>query len=124
MDDFKVPSSVPQDLLLIQEIVGLAPTEKKEEKIVPPPPVEDDINSSDSEAETESVKTEILEEPKIEKPPAEEAAVYVFLHMTPPFMNGSIGLNPPILRQTSLMAIRRNQKPKLASRKYKPSMKM
>lgn len=39
MDGFKVPQNVPQDLLLIQEFIGVQN---------PPPQLEDEIDSSDS----------------------------------------------------------------------------
>ena len=47
MDGFKVPQNIPQDLLLIQEFIGVPP---------PPPPnpqQEDEIDSSDSETVSE-----------------------------------------------------------------------
>jgi len=123
MADFKVPSSVPQDLLLIQELVGIAPT-VAEEKITQPPSVEDDISSSDSEAETESVKAELLNEPKNEKPQAEEVAVYVIFIRLSLFMNGFPGPNRLIRRQTNPTKTHQNRKPKPVSRKSKQSMKM
>lgn len=46
MDGFKVPQNIPQDLLLIQEFIGLPiPT--------PKPQQEDEIDSSDSETVSE-----------------------------------------------------------------------
>lgn len=46
MDGFKVPQNIPQDLLLIQEFIGVPnPT--------PEPQQEDDIDSSDSETVSE-----------------------------------------------------------------------
>ena len=47
MDRFKVPQNIPQDLLLIQEFIGVPnPT--------PSPQQEDEINSSDNDSETVS----------------------------------------------------------------------
>ena len=46
MDGFKVPQNIPQDLLLIQEFIGVPnPTSE--------PQQEDDIDSSDSETVSE-----------------------------------------------------------------------
>lgn len=52
MDSFKVPLSLPQDLLLIQSLVGATeaiPSQKK----APSVPIEDDIGSSGSEPDSE-----------------------------------------------------------------------
>lgn len=52
MDSFKVPLSLPQDLLLIQSLVGVneaIPLQKR----APSVPIEDDIESSGSEPDSE-----------------------------------------------------------------------
>ena len=46
MDGFKVPQNIPQDLLLIQEFIGVPNS-------TPKPQQEDDIDSSDSETVSE-----------------------------------------------------------------------
>ena len=46
MDGFKVPQNIPQDLLLIQEFIGVP-------NPIPKPQQEDDIDSSDSETVSE-----------------------------------------------------------------------
>ena len=46
MDGFKVPQNIPQDLLLIQEFIGVP-------NPAPKPQQEDDIDSSDSETVSE-----------------------------------------------------------------------
>jgi H/ACA ribonucleoprotein complex non-core subunit NAF1 len=60
MDRFKVPQSIPQDLLLIQEYIGVLPPLPAPQK--PEPAVddeEDDINSSSEEESDNASEEEI-----------------------------------------------------------------
>ena len=53
--DFKVPSTVPQDLLLIQDLIGTLPPLNISQKRVPDSPdsSDDSIASTESEVESE-----------------------------------------------------------------------
>ena len=54
---FKIPSAIPQDLLLIHDLVGEAPAPHTPE----PHPVDDSIASSDSDTDSErEVEADIL----------------------------------------------------------------
>lgn len=55
MDGFKVPHSIPQDLLLIQEYIGVPPPLSVPEKVETDAGVnDDDISSSDEDSSEES----------------------------------------------------------------------
>lgn len=51
--DFKVPSTVPQDLLLIQDLIGTIPPLTLSAKHVPDDSSDDSIASTDGEVESE-----------------------------------------------------------------------
>ena len=50
MDGFKIPSDIPQDLLLIQSLVGTVEYEKQQQKIntARPTPIDSSSSSGDS----------------------------------------------------------------------------
>lgn len=61
MDGFKVPSAVPQDLQLIQDIIGVLPVPPAPVHKTPSPqpssaPQDDNIDSSDGESDADSEK--------------------------------------------------------------------
>ena len=53
MDGFKVPQSIPQDLLLIQEYIGVPPPLPIPEKLETDADVDDDDISSSSDEDSE-----------------------------------------------------------------------
>lgn len=76
MDSFKIPSSVPQDLQLIHEIIGEISIPPVQKSASPQPTsvvFDEDINSSDSDIDSErEVEANILggpDEEEDESPP-------------------------------------------------------
>lgn len=54
MDAFKIPETIPQDLLLIHDIIGVLPTANPTASLKPVGVDEDCIDSSDSEDGSEA----------------------------------------------------------------------
>ena len=73
MDGFKVPQNTPQDLLLIQEFIGVP-------NPIPKPQQEDEIDSSDSETVSEDeIAPDLIKEKEDDNSTQVVEKTFVFL---------------------------------------------
>ena len=91
--DFKVPSLIPQDLQIIQDLIGELPPPPAPKSATPETrpqkPSEDSVDSSDNESDTDSereVEDDILGD--VDSEPESTLPMYVpFNHMNRPRLN-------------------------------------